>query len=137
MLSSLARYREECLSLLRLMSALLILQHGTIKILNFPESPMNDVPLTSMGGIAGIFELIGGVLLAIGLFTRPVAFVLSGLTAVAYFYAHAPQGFFPNLNEGELAVLYCFTFLYIACAGGGRWSTDALMGRDTAARQSA
>jgi putative oxidoreductase len=136
MLSSLARYREDCLSLLRFMSALLILQHGTIKVLDFPDAPMNEVPLTSMGGIAGFFELIGGILLAIGLFTRPVAFILSGMTAVAYFYAHAPQGFYPNLNGGELAVLYCFTFLYIACAGGGRWSVDAMMGERTPARGS-
>ena len=79
-----------------------------------------------MGGVAGILELVGGVLLVIGQFTRPVAFILSGMTAVAYFYEHAPRGFFPILNGGELAVLYCFVFLYLASAGGGAWSVDRL-----------
>jgi putative oxidoreductase len=78
-----------------------------------------------MPGIAGFFELVGGILLVLGLFTRPAAFVLSGMTAVAYFMVHAPQNFFPILNKGELAVLYCFVFLYIAAAGPGPWSIDA------------
>ena len=80
-----------------------------------------------MSGAAGLFELVGGVLIVIGLFTRPVAFILSGMTAVAYFYAHAPAGFFPILNRGELAALYCFVFLYLAAAGGGPWSIDRIL----------
>lgn len=117
-------YKPQLLSVLRIMSALLLLQHGTTKYLNFPASPMNNASPLTMGGAAGLLELIGGSLLVIGLFTRPVAFILSGMTAVAYFYAHAPRGFFPLLNGGELAALYCFVFLYIAAAGGGSWSVD-------------
>jgi putative oxidoreductase len=114
------------LSILRIMAGLLLLQHGTAKLLKFPVVPsMVNVNLSSMSGIAGFFELIGGVLLVIGLFTRPVAFILSGMTAVAYFYAHYPRGFFPVLNGGELAALYCFAFLYLAAAGPGPWSVDA------------
>lgn len=115
------------LSILRIMSGLLLLQHGTAKYLNFPsvQSLANASP-TSLSGIAGILELVGGVLLILGLFTRPTAFILSGMTAVAYFVAHAPRGFYPILNGGELAVLYCFVFLYIAAAGSGPWSLDAM-----------
>lgn len=123
-------HTERLLSVLRIMSGLLLLQHGTTKILNFPTGPMNDASLTSLSGIAGLFELVGGVLLVIGLFTRPAAFVLSGMTAAAYFIAHAPRGFFPMLNGGELAALYCFVFLFIAAAGSGPWSVDAQRGRD-------
>ena len=112
------------LSLLRLMTGLLFLQHGTAKILGFPPSEMAGIPLTSSGGIAGLFELVGGALIVVGLFTRPVAFILSGMMAVAYFMAHAPQNFFPILNGGELAALYCFVFLYLSAAGGGAWSLD-------------
>jgi putative oxidoreductase len=83
----------------------------------------------SPGGIAGILELIGGALLVIGLFSRPTAFILSGLMAVAYFMAHAPRNFFPIVNEGELAIMYCFVFLYVAAAGPGPWSVDATRGR--------
>ena len=119
-------YQGWALSLLRVMSALLLLQHGTSKVLDFPTGPMNDVPLASMSGVAGLFELIGGALLLVGIFTRPVAFVLSGLTAVAYFYAHAPRGFFPIVNGGELAALYAFVFLFLAAVGGGPWSVDRL-----------
>lgn len=119
-------YEPQLLSVLRFMSGLLLLQHGTAKYLNFPVGPMNNASPMTMGGAAGLFELIGGVLLVIGLFTRPVAFVISGMCAVAYFYAHAPRGFFPLLNGGELAVLYAFVFLYLAAAGGGPWSADKL-----------
>ena len=119
-------YETRLLSVLRFMSGLLLLQHGTAKYLNFPVGPMNNASPMTMGGAAGLFELIGGALLIIGLFTRPVAFVLSGMCAVAYFYAHAPRGFFPLLNGGELAVLYAFVFLYLAAAGGGPWSADKL-----------
>ncbi|MCL4768172.1 MAG: DoxX family protein [Hyphomicrobiaceae bacterium] len=124
-------YETQLLSVLRFMSGLLLLQHGTAKYLNFPVGPMNNASPLTMFGVAGILELIGGVLLVIGLFTRPVAFILSGMCAVAYFYVHAPRSFFPLLNGGELAVLYCFVFLYLAAAGGGAWSADKLWrGRD-------
>ena len=115
------------LSVLRIMSALLVLQHGTGKILKFPPgaAPPNFT-LNSMSGYAGIIELVGGILLLLGLFTRPTAFILSGMCAVGYFLAHAPGGFFPILNKGELIALYCFVFLYIAAAGPGPWSLDAL-----------
>lgn len=114
------------LSILRIMTGLLFLQHGTAKLLKIPVVPMfANLSLTSPPGIAGIFELVGGLLMIVGLFTRSTAFVLSGLMAVAYFMAHAPKGFYPILNFGELAVLYCFVFLYIAAAGPGPWSIDA------------
>lgn len=113
------------LSVLRIVAALLFLQHGTAKLLGFP--PMGrfaKLDLLTLPGIAGILELVGGILLVLGLWTRPVGFVLSGMMAVAYFYAHAKQSFFPIVNQGELAVLYCFVFLYIAAAGGGAFSLD-------------
>jgi putative oxidoreductase len=120
-------YSSQLLSLLRFVSGLLLLEHGTTKYMNFPAGPMNHASPTTMGGAAGIIELIGGVLLVIGLCTRPAAFIASGMTAVAYFYSHAPRGFFPLLNGGELAVLYCFVFLYLAAAGGGAISADRLL----------
>lgn len=119
-------YASQLLSVLRVMSGLLLLQHGTAKYLSFPVGPMNNASPQTMSGVAGLIELVGGTLIVIGLFTRPVAFILSGMTAVAYFYAHAPRGFFPILNAGELAALYCFVFLYLAAAGGGAWSADRL-----------
>jgi len=118
------------LSILGIMSGLLLLQHGTGKLLKFP---MGAVPptfnLMSMPGYAGFIEFVCGILLVIGLFSRPAAFIASGMTAVAYFMVHAPQGFFPILNRGELAVLYCFVFLYLAAAGPGPWSLDAMRKR--------
>ncbi len=121
-----ASWAPRLLSILRIMSGLLLLQHGTAKYLKIPVVPsMANVSPTSMSGIAGILELVGGVLLILGLFTRPTAFILSGMTAVAYFTAHAPRGFYPILNAGELAALYCFAFLYLAAAGPGPWSVDA------------
>jgi putative oxidoreductase len=116
--------RPHLLSLLRVMTGLLFLQHGTAKILGFPPSDFAGGPLLSMTGISGMFELVGGALIAVGLFTRPVAFILSGMMAVAYFMVHAPQNFYPLLNGGELAVLYCFVFFYLSAAGGGPWSLD-------------
>ncbi len=114
------------LSVMRVAAALLFLQHGTAKLFAFPHVPMFDgLQLMSLMGLAGILELVGGVALALGLFTRPVAFLLAGEMAVAYFMAHAPRGFFPILNGGELAALYCFVFLFIAAAGPGPWSVDA------------
>lgn len=112
------------LSVLRIMTGLLLLQHGTTKYLNIPVGPMNNASPATLSGIAGLMELVGGVLLILGLFTRPVAFLLSGMLAVAYFYAHAPRDFYPILNGGELAALYSFVLLYIAAAGPGPFSLD-------------
>ena len=123
----LARWAPQLLSVFRIVVALLFLEHGTAKLLGFPHLDMfANLPLMSMAGIAGVLELVGGLLLVLGLFTRPVAFILSGEMAVAYFIAHAPHGFFPLLNQGEGAVFYCFAFLYLAAAGGGLWSVDRL-----------
>ena len=96
------------------------------KIFELPRRAAQQRFPQTMSGAAGIFELIGGVLIVLGLFTRPVAFILSGLYAVAYFYAHFPRGFFPLLNAGSLAILLCFVFLYLAAAGGGTWSVDRI-----------
>jgi putative oxidoreductase len=118
------------LSILRIFTGLELLQHGTGKILGFPVVPnWAHVQITSLTGLGGLIELVGGILFTIGLFTRPVAFILSGFTAVAYFMAHAGKGFYPVLNGGELAALYCFVFLYFVFAGAGPWSVDALMER--------
>jgi len=125
-----AAWAPRLLSILRIMAGLMLMEHGTAKLLKFPAVPtMANLDLSSMPGIAGFFELIGGALLLLGLFTRPVAFILAGMTAVAYFLAHAPRGFFPILNGGELAALYCFAFLYLAAAGPGPWSLDAQRGK--------
>jgi|SRR5262245_18685825 len=114
------------LSVLRVVTALMLLQHGTAKFFGFPHfEPFDNLQFVSLLGAAGVLELVGGALMLIGLFTRPVAFILSGFMAVAYFLAHAPQGFYPMLNQGELAVLFCFVFLYFSVAGGGEWSVDA------------
>ena len=123
-------YTAQLLSILRIMSGLLLLQHGTTKFINIPLGPMNNASPLSMSGAAGLIELVCGVLLVIGLFTRFSAFIASGMTAVAYFYAHAGRGFFPILNGGELAVLYSFVFLYLAAAGGGPWAVDAVTRRE-------
>lgn len=128
-------HTAQMLSILRIMSGLLLLQHGTTKFLNFPEGPMNNASPLTMSGTAGLIELVFGVLLVIGLFTRFSAFIASGMTAVAYFYAHAGRGFFPLLNGGELAVLYSFVFLYLAAAGGGSWSFDAIGRRERMTEQ--
>jgi len=126
----LSEWAPQVLSVLRIAAALLFMQHGTQKLLDFPSTgEPNDVAILSLMGVTGILELFGGALLLVGLFTRPVAFVLSGLMAFAYFMAHAPQGFFPVLNDGELAALYCFVFFYFVFAGGGAWSLDALWRR--------
>ena len=119
------------LSILRIIAGFLIMQHGLQKVFGFPAGspPQPTPPLLSTMGFVGILELVGGILLIIGLFTRPAAFILSGLLAVAYFMAHAPQGFWPVLNKGELAALYSFVFLYLAVAGGGEWSLDRILRR--------
>src|SRR5437588_8497870 len=114
------------LSILRIAAGLFLLEHGTAKLFKFPVVPQfAKLDLASMPGIAGYFELIGGALLVIGLFSRPVAFILSGMCAVAYFTAHAPRGFYPVLNGGEAAAVYAFLLLYLAAAGAGPWSIDA------------
>jgi putative oxidoreductase len=116
------------LSVLRVVSAFLFMAHGTQKLLAWPvNQPRNTVELMSLSGAAGILEVFGGAMLLFGLFTRPVAFILSGEMAVAYFLRHAPRDFWPILNGGEVAALFCFLFLYFAAAGGGAWSLDALM----------
>jgi len=112
------------LSVLRIVAALIFMAHGTQKLLGFPASDFSPA-FASLPWIAGVLELFGGALLVIGLWTRPVAFVLSGLMAVAYFIAHAPQSFFPALNGGDAAILFCFVFLYLVFAGPGVWSVDA------------
>ena len=119
-----AKLASWLLSVLRIVTAFLFVEHGTQKWLSFPGARSTATVLWSLSGAAGLLELVGGFLLLFGLFTRPVAFVLSGLMAFAYFIAHAPHGFWPILNRGELAALYCFVFLYIAAAGGGPWSLD-------------
>jgi putative oxidoreductase len=120
----LAAWSPQLLSILRIVTAFLFMAHGTQKWLGFPLPTTSPTMLWSLGGVAGLLELVGGALLLIGLFTRPVAFVLSGLMAFAYFIAHAPEGFWPIVNGGELAVLFCFVLLYFAAAGGGPWSVD-------------
>jgi len=118
------------LSVLRIMSALLFLEHGTSKLFGVPPSAMHwSFQISSAMGWSGIIEFVGGVLLFAGLFTRLTAFILSGEMAVAYFMVHAPHDFFPLVNKGEIAVLYCFVFLYLAVAGGGPWSLDRLRHR--------
>lgn len=119
------------LSILRIIAGFLLLQHGLQKLFGFPAGPQPQPtpPLFSLIGFAGMLEFLGGLLLMVGLFTRPVAFILSGLMAVAYFMAHAPGGFWPVLNKGELAVIYCFIYLYFSVAGGGEWSLDRMLRR--------
>ena len=117
-------------SVLRIVAGFLFMSHGMQKLLGFPAPAAHPFRLLTLTGFAGVLELFGGIFLLIGLFTRPVAFILSGEMAFAYFIAHAPQNFWPLINRGELAVLYCFVFLYFAVAGGGAWSVDrALRGR--------
>jgi putative oxidoreductase len=117
-------------SVLRIVAALSYLTHGLQKMLAFPAPPPSGhaVPLLSLLGVASVIEVIGGALLVLGLFTRPVAFLVCGEMAVAYFRAHAPRAFWPILNGGELAMLFCFIWLYIAAAGPGPISLDALRG---------
>lgn len=127
--SSFTKWSPRLLSILRIVTALLFMQHGAAKLLGIPAPLFGEIPLLSLMGVAGVLELFGGLLLLLGLFTRPVAFILSGQMAAAYFMAHASQGFWPILNKGELAVLYSFMFLYLFVAGGGAWSVDNLRRR--------
>lgn len=123
-MDQLARFSPQILSILRIMTALLLLQHGLSKFFGFPMA-MNTPPMFSLFWFAGVIEIVGGLLLLIGLFSRWAAFILSGELAFAYFIGHAPKGFYPLLNGGEAAVLFCFVFLYLAAAGPGPWSVDA------------
>ena len=116
------------LALLRIVSGLIFLEHGTQKFLGFPggENAWSGLALNNPGAFAGLVEVAAGALIVIGLFTRPAAFIASGAMAIAYWYAHAPQNFFPVNNGGDAAILYCFVFLYLVFAGPGAWSIDGV-----------
>jgi putative oxidoreductase len=130
-MTTLDRYAPQVLGLLRIVAALLFLQHGTQKLLGFPAMEMPQPELFSLFGLGGILELVGGILLILGLFTRPVAFVLSGMMAVAYWMFHAPSSVYPVQNGGELAIMFSFVFLYLVFAGPGAFALDN--GRNRAA----
>jgi putative oxidoreductase len=119
------------LSILRIVAGAVFITFGTMKLFNYPPLPagMPPIPLMSEAGIAGLIEVIGGPLILIGLLTRPVSFVLAGEMAVAYFRGHYPQSFWPSVNGGTPAILYCFIFLYFVFAGAGPWSVDAMIAR--------
>jgi len=125
-----SRYGPQALSLLRIVAALLFLEHGTSKLFDFPhvDMPM-AITVGSLPWVAGVFEVVGGLLLIVGLFSRIAAFILSGEMAIAYWMVHAPQSTFPIQNQGDAAILYCFVFLLIAAAGPGPWSLDAARSR--------
>lgn len=126
--TGLQSWSPEVRSILRIVAALLFLQHGSAKLLHAPAQAMfAHLQLMSLMGVQGVIELVGGGLLAIGLLSRPVAFILCGDMAVAFFIAHFPKGWLPILNGGDLAVLFCFSFLYLWVAGPGPWSVDALL----------
>ena len=129
--SLLAKWRNfspQLRSVLRIVAAFMFMQAGTMKLFGWPMAMPGGgtPPMFSQMWIGAVLELVGGVLLIVGLFTRPVAFILSGEMAVAYFQFHAPNGFWPTVNQGQPAVLYCFIWLYLSAAGGGPWSLDAL-----------
>ena len=125
-----SRWSQELLSALRIMAAFMFMQHGGQKMFGFPVAGNREFDLFTLNpGLIGVLEVFGGALLLVGLFTRQVAFVLSGSMAFAYFMAHAPQDFWTRANGGDAAVLYCFVFLYMAAAGGGSWSLDNLWRR--------
>ncbi len=125
-----ADWTPRLLSVLRIIAGFLFMAHGAQKLFGFLAPPGTPTPpLMSQIGIGGVLEFVGGILLMLGLFTRPTAFILSGTMAVAYFQMHAPRGFWPLQNRGELAALYCFVFLFLAVAGGGAWSLDRLLWR--------
>jgi putative oxidoreductase len=127
--SSITIWTPRILSIFRVVTALLFLSHGLVKLFGFPAGAApGQVPLFTLFGLAGVLELVGGLAVMLGIFTRPIAFLLSGQMAVAYFMVHAPMGFYPVLNMGEPAILFCFNFLYLAFAGAGAWSIDAKRG---------
>lgn len=117
------KWSPRILGILRIITAALFIQHGAQKLFGF-QATHEGPSLISLAGLAGVLEFFGGLLVLVGLFTRPVSFVLCGLMAVAYFMSHAPRGFWPLANKGELAVLYCFVFMYLSVAGGGAFSLD-------------
>jgi putative oxidoreductase len=126
-------WEPRALSLLRFVTGLAFLDHGTAKLFGFPTMPMfAHLHLASLIGVQGIIEVIGGALICVGLFTRPVAFILCGDMAVAYFMSHSPKSFFPAVNNGDAAILYCFIFLYLFVAGPGVWSLDRRRARQPA-----
>ena len=129
-MSGIATYRNEweprVLSIVRIVVGLLFMEHGTAKLLGFPPGTATPA-MFALLWFAGVIEMVGGALVALGLFTRIAAFIMSGEMAVGYFMSHAPQNFFPLLNRGDAAVLYCFIFLYFAVAGGGCWSLDQVI----------
>jgi len=130
MYKTLNAWAPQALSVLRIYTGLLLLEHGTAKILGFPAvASFAKIELGSLTGASGIIELIGGVVFTLGLFTRPMAFILSGFAAAAYFVVSAPRGFYPILNNGELASLFSFVFIYFVFTGPGPWSLDATMER--------
>ncbi len=125
-MSNLAVWAPRVLSVLRIVAALIFLLHGTQKLFGFPAPPASGLPpVMSLFWIGAILELVGGLLLLVGAFTRPVAFILSGEMAVAYWMFHAPRNLYPTLNGGDASILYCFVFLYLVFAGAGPWSVDA------------
>jgi len=123
------------LSLLRIVAGVIFFAHGTQKLLGFPAGERASVPFDNMGAYAGLIELVAGALIALGLFTRPAAFLASGTMAVAYWTAHCPQNFFPVNNGGDAAILYCFIFLYLVFAGPGPWSLDAMRSRGPSSQE--
>lgn len=127
------RWQPQLLAILRIVSALLFLEHGTMKIFHFP-APQMPGPLPTLLLVAAIIELVAGALIALGLFTRLAAFVASGEMAVAYFMSHFPKSFWPGINMGDAAILFCFVFLYIAAAGPGAWSIDGARTRNAPIR---
>jgi putative oxidoreductase len=129
-MKTLSSWAPYLLSLVRMVAASGFITHGTQKLFGLPAvEPRAAVELMSRAGLAGVIEVVGGALLFVGLFTRPVAFLCAGQMAAAYFIAHAPRNNWPILNGGELAAVYCFLFLYIAAAGAGPLSLDAMLGR--------
>jgi len=125
------------LSVLRIVAGLMFVSFGTMKLFGFPPPPMPmpPIPLMSQMGVGGVLELFGGLAITLGFLTRPVAFVLAGEMAVAYFQFHFPQSFFPTTSNGVPAVLYCFLFLYLVLAGAGVWSVDAALARRRGGRR--
>jgi putative oxidoreductase len=128
---AIATWTSRLLSVLRIITGLMIIQHGMAKIIGFPADPsVANFQPASLLWIAGFIELIGGALLILGLWTQPAAFLVAGEMGVGYLIAHAPKSFFPLLNGGSLAIIYCFTCLYLCTAGAGPWSVDAAMRRN-------
>jgi putative oxidoreductase len=123
--ATLARYEQEALGVLRIVTALLLISHAIVKLFGFPPgAEPGPQELTSLFGIAGLFEIVAGPLLLIGLYTRATAFLASGEMAIAYWWTHAPASLYPIVNRGEVAILFCFMFLYLVFSGPGAWSVD-------------